>query len=86
MANMTLAWIALACAILSWLALPTGIVGLEIAALIMGAIVLVKAQRTHRRERRVAVAAIVLSVLKLVVYAALLIWIVIAFNKNPVAH
>ena len=81
-----LSWLSVACGVASWLLAGVVSFGLEIAGIILGIVALRGAGDDQQGGRRIAFWGIAISAAKLLAMAVLLVWIVVSFAINPVAH
>ena len=81
-----LAWAALICAGASWFLSPFLPVGPDIAAVILGILALRKRKVLPKKMRQIAIVGIIAGAVKFVAVLSTLIWLVVAFMRNPIAH
>ena len=81
-----LAWTSLVCGILSWALSPVVPFGLDAAAVVLGILALKLMDRDAKKERRIAQIGLWAGLLKLLATALLLVWVFVAFIRNPIAH
>lgn len=81
-----LAWISLVCGILGWILAPVLPLGLDVVAVITGTVALRRTDKQVKKERLIAHIGLWLGITKLITMCLLLIWVIVAFMLNPVAH
>ena len=85
-ASTKLAWVSLACGILGWVLAPFIPFGLDVTAVVTGIVALRRTGKDAKRERFIAHFGLWLGIVKLVTMCLLMIWVIVAFMLNPVAH
>lgn len=81
-----MAIVSLICGILSWLLASIFPFGLAIVGALLGLIVIRSNAKNLHRGRRIAYWGLIISAAKLITDVAILLWVLIAFFINPVAH
>ena len=84
--NTKLAWVSLACGILGWVLAPFIPFGLDVVAVVTGSVALRRTNKDAKRERLIAHFGLWLGIAKIFAMCLLMIWIIVAFMLNPVAH
>jgi len=85
-ASTRLAWISLTCGILGWILAPFLPFGLDVAAVATGIVALRRTSNDAKKERLIAHFGLWLGIAKLVTMCLLMLWLIVAFMLNPVAH
>lgn len=80
------AWISVLLGAASWVFSSTVPVGLDAAAVILGAIALRSLRGMSWKMRAIPWIGIALGLSKLLFLAGLFLWLALAFSRNPVAH
>lgn len=84
--NPILPWAALICGVLSWPLSPFVPIGLDIAAIVLGLLALKQTSKDLRKERLMAHVGLWAGLVRLIAGALTLLWVFLAFARNPVAH
>ncbi|MFH1278603.1 MAG: hypothetical protein ABIK65_09510 [Candidatus Eisenbacteria bacterium] len=82
----SIAFLSLILGALSWVLASWIPVGLDVAAVVLGMTALRALRGAPKKERIVAWIGFVLGLSKLLVLAGMIVWLAIAFSRNPVAH
>lgn len=85
-APLPIAWLSVTLGAASWAFASVVPIGLDVAAVVLGLLALRGARGKPARERVVPWIGIALGLSKLLAMAGLIVWLVIAFSRNPVAH
>ena len=81
-----LSWLAVAFGVLSYILASFIPVGFDIAAIILSVIALVGLRKEVKKKRYVAWAGLIIGGSKLLIIIGMVLWVIIAFSLNPVAH